>query len=250
MAGRFSCEGAPYEGFVRKTKQGYRWTSKVVLVEKHLRDPLTWKKPQRIFVNSMSDLFHEKLPTEEIARVFAIMSLAERHQFQVLTKRAERMRELSNDSKFSQLVLQMAATISKKEEMQIQFWPLPNVWLGVSVEDQERADERIPHLLNTKAKIRFLSVEPLLERVDISRYLPPWGPAVAGRPDQSIINWAIVGAESGPGARKMDLDWVRDLRDQCSDAEVAFFFKQSSTPEGKIVSLPVLDGRQHKEYPQ
>jgi protein gp37 len=160
----------------------------LTLHERMLDLPLRWRKPQRVFVNSMSDLFHKDVPLEFIQRVFAVMVQASRHRFQVLTKRADRLAELA-----PQLP-----------------WP-DNVWMGVSV---ERADYtwRIDCLRQVPARIRFLSLEPLL------------GPLP--NLDLTGIHWAIVGGESGPGARPMEAAWVIDLRDQCQAANVAYFFKQ------------------------
>ncbi|HWO18637.1 MAG TPA: phage Gp37/Gp68 family protein [Kofleriaceae bacterium] len=158
------------------------------LVPKALELPLTWRASRRIFVNSMSDLFHEEVPLPYIRRVFEVMKRASQHQFQVLTKRAERMAELTDK-----------LTIS------------PNVWMGVSVENAKYTS-RIDALRRVSATVRFLSIEPLL------------GPL----PDLDLdrIHWVIVGGESGPGARPMDADWVRSIRDQCQAAGVRFFFKQ------------------------
>ena len=152
-----------------------------------LDQPLRWRKPRTIFVNSMSDLFHPDVPDAYIQRVFAVMQEASQHRFQVLTKRSERLAELS-------------PTLP---------WP-QNIWMGVSVENQ-RWTSRIDDLRQTGAKIKFLSCEPLLGPLDL---------------DLKGIDWVIAGGESGPGARPMDGDWVRGVRDQCGEAETAFFFKQ------------------------
>jgi len=161
---------------------------KLTLHEHALEAPLSWKKPQVVFVNSMSDLFHRDVPTEFIQQVFSVMRRASWHTFQVLTKRSERLAELSS---------------------QID-WP-DNVWMGVSVETQDYAF-RIDHLRQTGARTRFLSLEPLL------------GPLP--RLDLRGINWVIVGGESGPGARPLHEEWVLGIRDQCQIARVPFFFKQ------------------------
>ena len=160
----------------------------LALHEHTLSLPLMWKKPQMIFVNSMSDLFHENVPVEFIIKVFDVMQTASWHTFQVLTKRSERLFEIS-------------ASIN---------WP-QNVWMGVSVENQKYIN-RIEHLLNTKAAIKFLSLEPLI------------GPI----PELILngIDWVIVGGESGPGARPIEENWVVDIRDQCLSLKVPFFFKQ------------------------
>lgn len=172
--------------------------------------PLRWKKPQAIFVNSMSDLFHIGVPVEYIERVFDVMKRAHWHRFQVLTKRSERLRELS-----PRLV-----------------WPA-NVWMGVSVESSKYLS-RIEDLRGTGAKIRFLSIEPLL------------GPL----PDIDLrgVDWVIVGGESGPGARPMQAVWVTEIRDQCRRAGVPFFFKQWGGPNKKRTGRE-LEGRLWSEMP-
>jgi protein gp37 len=210
-----------------------------------LDQPLRWTRPRTIFVNSMSDLFHPRVPDEFIARVFAVMAAAPQHTFQVLTKRPKRMRALlGNDG---QTLLEATCDDETAMALYAHGWPLSNVWLGTSVEDQQRADERIPALLDTPATVRFLSCEPLLGPVDLTGWLAPNPdgarlaaecavaiecrhghdvcPTCDGDP-ASTIDWAIVGGESGPGARPMHPQWVRDLRDQCTAAGVAFFFKQ------------------------
>jgi protein gp37 len=128
--------------------------------------------------------------------------------------------------------------------------PWLNVWLGVTCENQKYADLRIPLLLQTPAAVRFISVEPQLEAVDLSPWLPPLGPAVPGRPGQAMLHQVICGSESGPGARPFDEAWARSLRDQCAAADVAFFLKQRLDERGRKVSLPLLDGRQHMEQPR
>jgi len=191
--------------------------SRVQLLTDRLDDPLHWRKPRRVFVNSMSDLFHDTVPDSYIAEVFAVMQRAAQHSFQVLTKRPERMARLCRD------LLPL----------------LPNVWLGTSVEHQSAADERIPLLLNTPAAVRFLSCEPLLGEVDLSAYLSVDG---ARR-----LDWVIVGGESSPHHRPMQLDWARSIREQCQVADAAFFFKQSSgmrPGRGRE-----LDGRLWEELP-
>lgn len=176
-----------------------------------LEKPLEWKRPQFIFVNSMSDLFHANIPDDYIYQVFDVMRRAYWHQFQVLTKRAERLEELG-------------ASID---------WP-PNVWMGVSVESQKYV-YRIDHLRRMNASIKFLSLEPLLGPLhDL---------------DLQGIDWAIAGGESGPGARAMDEEWVKDIRDQCVRAGVPFFFKQWGGVNKKRTGR-LLDGRTWDEMPR
>jgi protein gp37 len=199
------------------------------LDEKMLLAPLHWKKPRRIFVCSMTDLFANFVPDAWIDKVFAIMALCPQHTFQVLTKRPERMRDYFRGG------ITHALTVGTG---------LPNVWLGTSVEDQATADERIPLLLNTPAAKRFLSCEPLLGPTNVasiyqgSEIIKPlagvtWYPTPKDWPTQGItarhspkIDWVIAGGESGPNARPMHPDWPRTIRDQCAVAGVPFFFKQ------------------------
>lgn len=233
-------------------------TTGVRLHLERLDQPLRWKKPRRVFVNSLSDIFHEDVPDEYIARIFAVMALAPQHTFQVLTKRHGRMRSLLNSESFKDKVL--IALLFMTAERGIEWpppqgyaWPIPNVWLGVTVEDQQRADLRIPALLDTPAAVRFLSCEPLLGRVGLSRWLDPERDCDCGVPalegagqhaatcrsfDQPEINWVIVGGESGKDARPMHPEWARSLRDQCTAAGVPFFFKQWGewAPPGQAAS--------------
>ncbi|OBS01868.1 hypothetical protein A9W98_17955 [Mycobacterium gordonae] len=186
--------------------------------------PLKWRKPQRIFVNSMSDLFHDEVPSEYIAKVFAVMAFAERHTFQVLTKRHARMRSLLNADYFRTAVLENLAGLSEDRAARFAapHWPLPNVWLGVSAENQQWADIRIPPLLDTPAAVRFVSAEPMLGPIDLHT-----DPIEAGSPFWgSQLDWCITGGESGPGARPAHPDWFRSIRDQCQSAGVAYLHKQ------------------------
>lgn len=211
MAARLHAMGQPkYSGLTRKSGRRYVWTGKVRLDWASLAIPASWKKGRRIFVNSMSDLFHDDVPLDFIQKVFIVMADTPRHVYQVLTKRAERLQVLSSDLRWSE-----------------------NIWMGVSVESEEFIG-RIEFLRNTHAKVKFLSLEPLL------------GPL----PNLNLqgIDWVIVGGESGPGARYMDPAWVRDIRDQCLNAKVPFHFKQWG---GVVKSSTgrVLDGRTWDEEP-
>lgn len=195
--------GHPYEqGFDLKL-----WQTRLAL-------PLSWKKPRRIFVNSMSDLFHKDIPHEFISEVFQTMRLADWHTYQVLTKRSSLLRNYINKNFIDN--------------------PVPaHIWLGVSVENKTVLS-RIDHLRQTNASVRFLSLEPLLGSI--------------GRLNLEGIDWVIVGGESGPGFRSINADWVKEIRDQCVDAGVAFFFKQwggiRPTSGGQL-----LDGRPWQQYP-
>jgi protein gp37 len=239
QAHRFSGQGMPYEGLTRATEYGPQWTGNVKLVPDMLVQPLKWQRPERIFVNSMSDLFHQEVPDDFIWSVFEIMAQSQQHTFQILTKRPERMKEMLTNRFWRDLGTPKRpffARIVKGEQREGDMPCLPNVWLGVSVENQKSADERIPLLLQTQAAIRFLSMEPLLGHVDLSaEYLtsklgsfpfPKLHPIHRTR-FINLIDWVIVGGESGHKARPMHPDWVRSIRDQCQEAGVPFFFKQN-----------------------
>jgi protein gp37 len=179
------------------------WTGKVRVVDRRMDEPLRRKVPTRYFVNSLSDLFHRDLPDEAIARVFAVMALAQQHTFQVLTKRPHRMARLLNSNEFGAMVGSEILAVPKTGPGQLArawHWPLRNVWLGTSIES-DLYDFRADHLRRTPAAVRFISAEPLL------------GPLP--QLDLTGIDWLIVGGESGPGARPMHPQWVRDLRDRC-----------------------------------
>jgi len=204
------------------------------LDEDVLMQPLRWRRHRMIFPCSMTDLFFEDHPDEWIDKVFAVMALAPQHIFQVLTKRAERMREYKtpgpnkwfHDRIRSQMDFIAARGWPSWKSLKEYRWPLPNVWMGVSVEDQARADERIPLLLKTPAAVRWISAEPLLGPISLFRWLPisSCAPSKIG----IGIDWVVAGGESGqakPG-RPMHPDWPRALRDQCQAAGVPFHFKQ------------------------
>jgi protein gp37 len=295
VASRFCGPGLAYEGLaIRKLvvhQDGTeelrgRWTGTARVVPEHIADPLRWRRPRRIFVNSMSDLFHEDLPFATIAAIFGIMAAAPRHTFQVLTKRPERMlewfawmeeRKAANlDQAWGTALLRqhnsgMVAIagglydLDVRKTIESRAWPLANVWLGVTAEDQQRADERIPKLLRAPAAVRFVSVEPQLEHVRLDHIDADRGgnpecqiDALSGRhtdmgrpcPPVNRLDWVICGAESGRGARHFRLDWARALRDQCVRAGVAFFLKQVIGMDGKKVSTPPLDGKVWAEFPR
>ena len=229
------------EGLTKHGPNGPVWTGEVRLNEAWINHPIFWRKPRMVFVCTHGDLFHEAVPDEWIDRVFAVMALCPQHTFQVLTKRPERMKEYLSGQDGG--IVDAADFLAKKLDRytlsgnaghlcswteygdtrcDIAPWPLPNVWLGVSVEDQATAEERIPHLMETPAAVRFLSAEPLLGPVNLFDACQ-----INNRPNQaSALDWVIVGGESGPNARPMDADWARSLRDQCASDDVPFFFKQ------------------------
>lgn len=214
IAARFSGPGLPYHKLAEMTPTGARWKGIARLEPDKLHDLNRHQKPRMIFVNSMSDLYHESLFfDDEIWKVWGVMAECRQHTFQILTKRAERMYQYSQHH---------------------QTVPLENVWLGVSVENKE-ALGRIEWLRQTPAKVRFLSLEPLLEDL--------------GTINLEGISWVIVGAESGIHARPMDEDWVRSIRDQCQTSNVKFFYKQKLDTRGHKIGRPFLDGQQHAEFP-
>ncbi len=286
MAGRLEAMGVPlYAGLTRPSRGGPVWTGAIAVSDAAITKPLRWRKPRRIFVNSMSDLFHDGVTDDQLDQIFAVMALCPQHTFQILTKRPERMRdylasgynEVVHSDVRAHAVWQAAFTVNRAakrpdarftDALRAQGcapsndrpWPLPNVWLGVSVEDQIRADERIPVLLDTPAAVRWISAEPVLGAVDLTsirrfadgmackEYIdalrgtywteqsglpnpdPRWAkPGVPFNLDYDHcggLDWVIVGGESGPGARPMHPDWARQLRDQCAAADVPFLFKQ------------------------
>jgi protein gp37 len=247
------------------------WIGRINFDDEVLMKPLHWREPSRIFVNSESDIFHKNVKREWIDRMFAVMALCPQHTFQVLTKEAERAFEYLSDPETPDRIGDAAyndhdviftgdpACIS--EDFTYLEWPLPNVWLIVSTEDQPTANERIPWLLQTPAAVRGISAEPLLGPINLDRFLDPVGfqcmdPDCVHRYRAFVdedsykttadnepicidcgqvgtwtgyelgVDWVIAGGESGPGARPMHPDWARSLRDQCEAAGVSFFFKQ------------------------
>ena len=283
-----------YAGTTRSVNGKAVWTGKIELAPPHIvTKPMRWRRPRRIFVNSMGDLFHERVPVDWMHRTFTVMACTPTHQYLVLTKRAARMRSYidmpaaeaadrladaaagmwfddSTVCGIANWVNGWARWLEVSEDGNPlngtkPRWPLPNVWLGVSVEDQRRAEERIPDLLATPAALRWISAEPLLEPVD----LEPW---------LSMIDWVVVGGESGRDARAMHPDWARSVRDQCQAAGVPHFFKgwgewapvakvgtggtgivlpnhhyfpdtTTSRRVGKKAAGRLLDGREWNEFP-
>lgn len=265
-----------------KGTKGPRWTGEVRLVESRLAEPLHWRKPKRVFVNSLSDLFHDALKLDDVARVFAVMAEARHHTFQVLTKRPKRMHALLKSEAFWVAVDEawcsmFSGTRTAEEHdaianVLLADGQLPNVWLGVTAEDQQRADERIPLLLDTPAAVRFVSYEPALGPVDFKNIasardemmLPLAGLTWSVRftePPRVIrthakLDWVIVGGESGHGARPMRPAWARSIRDQCVERGVAFHFKQwgetaaNGVRIGKKAAGREFDGRTWDEIPK
>lgn len=251
-------------GLTTETKAGPVWNGQVRFNAAWLTQPLAWKKPRKIFVAAHGDLFHEGVTDAQLDQIFAVMALCPQHIFQVLTKRPERMRAyLTTDPvgrvlAWTDAVLDLSVTTPAtvgsvyraQETLSEGHTDLANIWLGVSVEDQARADERIPALLATPAAVRWLSAEPLLGPVDLTRLPPRFRThdelgyrvdALQGRLMDALspraigllpshggskLDWVVVGGESGPGARPMHPHWARQIRDQCAAAGVPFLFKQ------------------------
>jgi protein gp37 len=245
-----------YEGVVERNSAGHlNWTGRINFDDEILMRPLQWREPSRIFVNSESDIFHRKVKRGWIDRMFAVMALCPQHTFQVLTKEAQTAYEYLSDpetplrigdaSYNDHGVLFTGDPACVSDEFPYLEWPLPNVWMGVSTEDQETADKRIPYLLQAPAAVRWISAEPLLGPVDLTAI--PFGQVWRtskpepyrlsclephyllfdeGDIELGKIDWVVCGGESGSAARPMHPDWARSLRDQCVAAGVPFFFKQ------------------------
>ncbi len=270
QAHRFSGPGKPYDGLTTIRRGKVDWAGHARLVPEMLDQPLRWKKPQRIFVNSMSDLFHESLSNEDIAAVFMVMAACPQHTFQVLTKRPKRMLEWFRwadsyvasggpDGAIGVLMKvlgecpwPLAGVLVGDEaysdaafEAVDREWPLPNVWLGVSVESQEQADKRIPVLLKTPAAVRFISAEPLLGPVNLTQ-LKTYSVGATLRQENALrgtgiefssdggggqwftkkLDLVIVGGESGHGARECEVSWIRRIVSDCQRAGTPVFVKQ------------------------
>lgn len=271
QAARFTKWDQPFYGF----SLAGRWSGKVELIAEKLEEPLRWRKPSRVFVNSMSDLFHEALPNEAIDRVFAVMG-STRHTFQVLTKRPQRMLEYlrheRRDERIWDAMPGVDAWERRDRQDKLRRLPMPNVWLGVSVEGQKTADHRIPPLLQTPAAVRFISAEPLLGPVDLTPMrircerckgtqsidVPGGGAACPDcltpyQGQRPGLEWVIVGGESGPNARQCDVDWIRSIVRECKASQVPVFVKQlGSRPVGSVEDVrmgkrlvlgPIGDGR-------
>lgn len=304
-AARFSGPDQPYEGLIHPTTGG--WNGSIKLVPEALQIPWRLTRGRKIFVNSMSDLFHPGVPFEFIAAVFWVMSVTTRHTYQILTKRPERMleffrwllggdeRDFNSESARWDMGDRICALADLNPSIQAlgwtphsarrggydncgPAWPCTNVWLGVSVEDQATAEERIPILLQCPAAVRWISAEPLLGHIDLravsfpSPFARSMYPGILPVP---WLDWVVAGGESGPGARPMHPDWLRSLRDQCAAAGVPFLFKQwgewapydRSRNDGAALATPnaldeplqrfgkkragrILDGAMHDGYPE
>jgi len=230
-----------YVGTVKMVNGNAVWTGQVNVGDDEVfLQPLRWKTPKMIFVNSMSDLFHEGVSDRTIDRVLAVCALSQRHTMQILTKRSERLVEYFHEER-GYHVRMAADAIGGRDAAEPWVWPLPNVWLGVSVENQATAAERIPHLLRTPAAVRWLSCEPLLSRVDFMTPIIDCREIVAGTRFDTLIHWVVVGGESGEGARPMAIEWAADLALQCQSTHIPFFMKQLGgvrDKRGELESFP------------
>lgn len=277
QAARFCGPGQAYEGLVKITASGPRWTGKVKFVNDHLMDPFRWTRPRRIFTDSMSDMFYEGVTDPMRDRIVAVMMICAHHEtrgghiFQTLTKRPKNMRRYFEDPATRERVARQAGTMMEDGDaffdvIMEQGLVHSSMWWGTSIENQWAIDERLIDLLATPAACRFLSIEPMLGPVAIGTLgtLPgdefPGYELVANR-----LHWVIVGCESGPGARPCDVQWIRDVRDECATGDVAFFLKQATPLKGVVedregswtkgtnahplIELPYLDGIQHVAFP-
>jgi protein gp37 len=248
-------------GLTKRTASGTDWTGQVNLLPDRLMQPLTARAPQKWFVNSQSDVFHEGVPREFLVRVFAVMAAAHWHVFQVATKRHARMRALLSDPKFAVEVREAHARLARPGSPPFT-WPLPNLWLGISAEDRKWWGIRVSALLDTPAAIRWVSAEPLLEELclDMCDWTPPgeegfpgvhnpltgeWWPAAGDpgeeyegrRTDLPKVDWVVIGGESGGRARPCDLAWIRSMRDQCQHAGTALWIKQAGTAAARQLGI-------------
>lgn len=214
-----------------------------------------WTRPRMVFLNSMSDTFHPDVPDAFIDQMFAAMMLTGQHTYQVLTKRIDRAVDYLSRPERKELVADAASGLPASGNPAFNgyaftdfCWPLPNVWLGCSVEDQAVADERIHKLLQAPAVIRFLSVEPMIGVINLKSVSDGSGQRRNMLTGGLRVDWVILGCESGSARRKLDIDWVRAIRSSCAEHSVPFFLKQLFIG-GELVSEPVLDGRQSVEFP-
>jgi len=267
------------KGLAEHTDTGYDWTGDIRLLLHNLEKPLHWRTPRRIFVNSRSDLFHQNVPRSFVSEIFRVVRECPQHTFIVLTKRIGSAADCIRAYCAGHNLVATLPDPRALEDRAARIWPLPNLWLLVSASTQAEVDRVTPILLEIPAAVRGLSLEPLLEEVDLSRWLPPFTDCdhynggctraenvfaetsdPASRPglmscstDKCVfgrrgLDWIIAGCESGPHRRPAELQWFRDLRDQCQEAGVPYFLKQAER-EGVIVHSPTLDGVEWRQEP-
>jgi protein gp37 len=268
IAHRFSGPGKAYAGLTKLTKGGPVWTGKVRTVPEAIGEPLRWQQPRRIFVNSMSDLFHKDVPDSFIARVWWVMgqcagfldpSRRRGHVFQILTKRPDRALSWLNGWTDLDTRREWIENLYGRGRGEVfdwmsgpKYWPdvLPNVWLGVSVEDQHRADERIPLLLQTPAAVRWISAEPLLGEITfVGRWVEYRDPRIHENWLERL-DWVVIGGESGQGHRQMDMEHARSLIAQCQAVETRVFVKQDSGPRPGMQGRFTAEEWAIKQYPK
>ena len=233
---------------VKKYRNGFDVTCHINSVE-----PFARKKPTKYFVGSMTDIFHDDVPRDFLESIFSEMAILDRHIFIILTKRPERMHQLFNDEDFQESVTYIEGeTDTGVDGYGYLPWPLPNVWLCVTAENQEFADKRVPLLLDTPAAVRGLSIEPMLSAVHlwpIDGVIYDGGMPVPWQKfDKPGIDWVVCGCESGPKARPMNEQWAVDLKNECVDAGISFFLKQMKI-DGKLTKMPPLNGRVWDQMP-
>lgn len=288
QAYRFSGPGGAYEGLVRMTPNGPRWTGKVRFVSEHLLDPLKWRTPRRIFTDSMSDMFYEGVTDHVIDKLVAVMMISclhtqlGGHTFQTLTKRPERMRAYFSDPATQGRVARAAGEIMEDGDgwhdviaYRTAGLLHPKMWWGTSIENHAAADERLLPLLATPAMVRFVSIEPLLGPVVLGLIGTIPSELVGGAYQlvHERLSWVIVGCESGPRMRPCRPEWIRALRDECAETQTPFFLKQaqaatdlgncmtdgaalvtigagSKASRSGVIKLPYLDGVQHAAFPE
>jgi protein gp37 len=244
------------EGFASVTPDGLKWTGKVELHEERLTMPFGMDKPSRIFVNDFADVFHEEMTDAAIDRIFAVMVSAPQHRYVILTKRQKKMQAYMADPATAGRVAAAIAVLAGQgsgRDGNVESWPPPHVWLGVTTENQKEAERRVPTLLATPAAVRFVAAEPLLSAVELK---PEWLP----HPGASgpTIDWVMGGGESGPNARPIQLDWVRALRDQCARTGTPFYWNDwgAAMPDGQAArdvapeaANRYVDGALHEALP-
>lgn len=239
------------EGFASVTPEGMKWTGKVEVYEDRLLKPFGVDKPSRIFVNAVADVFHEEMTDAMVDRVFAVMAAAAQHRYVILTKRQKKMQSYMADPATPGRIAAAVAALGRAGK--VESWPPPNVWLGVTTENQKEAERRVPTLLQTPAAVRFVAAEPLLSAVELkAEWLPH--PGAAG----PTIDWVMAGGESGPNARPIEIDWVRALRDQCARTGIPFYWNDwgAVMPDGQAAKDAApdaahryVDGALHEAFP-
>lgn len=275
IAHRFSGPGKPYAGLTMVGASGPIWNGQIRVVDEAIEAPLSWRKPSRAFVDSMSDLFHAGVPRATLDRLFAVMAISQRHTFQILTKRADRMEAymMTAEARVRNAILSLVGVRGRGQFgversivvpfLQTVRWPLPNVWLGVSIENQRFAASRVPSLLRTLAAVRFVSAEPLLGEINLRSLrtapttvlnaLDGWEVLEEVPARGPWLDWVIVGGESGLGARHCSLQWIRSLVSQCEEHRVPCFVKQLGSNVGRSLfdDAPITDpkGGNMDEWP-